>query len=774
MTAPPCPEIECWEALQAASLPPDQEERWERHLASCTACQIHLQRLEEDERRLLSLARQMGDPTTRPVDPTLTQVRERLYDLTGADRPAAGPSDLYFLRPTDEAGLLGTLGPFEVREVIGQGGMGIVLAAYEPSLHRLVAIKMLSPALAGSATARQRFTREAKAAAAVCHEHVVAVHGVHESDGLPYLVMQYVAGESLQARLDRTGPLEVAEVVRIGMQTASGLAAAHAQGLIHRDIKPANLLLENGLAKVKITDFGLARTADDVGLTRDGTVAGTPEYMAPEQARGEVVDHRADLFSLGSVLYAMCAGVPPFRGATPLALLHEVSEQEPAPVRSLNPDVPEWLEELIRRLLAKDPEQRVQSAAEITALLEGYLAHLQQPATVDAPRLRPPPRRAKRRPSPGVVLHGVRKSVKPLLGLALAVLAVAAVLPARLWFGAGDDPPKQAREAGPAQPSRGRLAIDFRAGIENVPGLSLDGPGDLDDVARTDAQGLRVTFPGGERDPKPVTVVLDRRLGGDLDITVGYEVISVGEPVPQYGAGVVMRVWFDAPSSPTAMISRMRNPGRPPRELFAAHRTLKGPDGNDKYLDNKVMKATRSTGKLRVLRRGTELQYLVADGEGPFTILQSVAMGNNDVRQVQVLCTTMWKPIALDARLTELLIESDQLPGEVQPVSAAAPGEASPGRGTRKWLGALGLAALGFLVLGGVGVWLLRRHDRREAGRLACAPAAERQAEPEAAALSFPCTGCGKNLRARTELAGRKVKCPGCGQPVFVPGIRAG
>ena len=121
--------------------------------------------------------------------------------------------------------------------------------------------------------------------------------------------MQYVAGESLQDRLDRTGPLEVAEIVRIGLQTAAGLAAAHAQGLIHRDIKPANLLLENGLARVKITDFGLARMADDVGLTQNGVVAGTPEYMAPEQARGEPVDHRADLFSLGSVLYAMCTGV---------------------------------------------------------------------------------------------------------------------------------------------------------------------------------------------------------------------------------------------------------------------------------------------------------------------------------------------------------------------------------------------------------------------------------------------------------------------------------
>src|SRR5262249_603573 len=158
--------------------------------------------------------------------------------------------------------------------------------------------------------ARRRFTREAKAAAAVCHEHIVAVHGVHELEGLPYLVMQYVPGESLQARIDRTGPLEVAEIVRIGTQTPSALAAAHAQGLMPRAMKPANLLLEHGLARVKITDFGLARSVDDVGLTQEGVVAGTPEYMAPEQARAEPVDPRADLFSLGSVLYAMCTGLP--------------------------------------------------------------------------------------------------------------------------------------------------------------------------------------------------------------------------------------------------------------------------------------------------------------------------------------------------------------------------------------------------------------------------------------------------------------------------------
>jgi serine/threonine protein kinase len=372
-------------------IPPDKGKLYEHHLECCPACQQRLDQAEECRDELRRLGREVGDPTLVPVDATLTQVLEKLQGQGAAGRSASSePPDLYFLGPSDQPGVLGTLGAYQVQEVIGQGGMGVVLKAYEPALHRLVAIKVLAAAVAGSAVARRRFTREAQAAAAVCHDNIVAVHGVHELDGLPYLVMQYVSGESLQARLDRSGPLEPSEVVRIGLQTASALAAAHAQGLTHRDVKPANLLLENGLARVKITDFGLARMADDAQLTRIGEVAGTPEYMAPEQARGEPVDHRCDLFSLGSVLYAMCTGRPPFRGATALAVLHDVNERAPAPIRSLNPDVPAWLEALVARLMAKDPDDRFQSAAEVAALLEGYLAHLRQPE-VPAPRLPPTP-----------------------------------------------------------------------------------------------------------------------------------------------------------------------------------------------------------------------------------------------------------------------------------------------------------------------------------------------------------------------------------------------
>jgi hypothetical protein len=290
-----------------------------------------------------------------------------------------------FLDPSERPGSIGRLGHYEVQEVVGRGGMGVVLKAFDESLHRVVAIKVMAAQLATGATARKRFAREARAAAAVTHDHVVTIHAVEDSGPLPHIVMQYVAGQSLQDRLDRNGPLQLQEILRIGMQTASGLAAAHAQGLVHRDVKPANILLENGIERVKLTDFGLARAADDASLTQSGTVAGTPAFMSPEQAEGGPVDHRSDLFSLGSVLYAMCTGRPPFRSGTSMGVLRRVCEDIPTPIRETNPEVPDWLAAVVEKLHAKDPAGRFQSAADVAELLGGQLAHLQRPSVVPLP-----------------------------------------------------------------------------------------------------------------------------------------------------------------------------------------------------------------------------------------------------------------------------------------------------------------------------------------------------------------------------------------------------
>jgi serine/threonine protein kinase/formylglycine-generating enzyme required for sulfatase activity len=279
------------------------------------------------------------------------------------------------------------LGHFEVLETIGRGGYGVVVKAFDRKLERVVAIKMMATELAATSPARKRFVREARAGAAVRHENVVRIYAVEELP-VPYLVMEHVPGESLQHHLDRTGPLDVREVLRIGAQIARGLAAAHATGLVHRDIKPGNVLLEQGeTPQVKLTDFGLARAADDASLSQSGMVVGTPLYMAPEQARGESFDHRADLYSLGSVLYVMVSGRPPFRAPNTLAVLKRVAEANPRPIREIIPETPQWLCDIIGKLHAQEPEDRFSSATEVACVLEKCLADLQRGDPVIPPAL---------------------------------------------------------------------------------------------------------------------------------------------------------------------------------------------------------------------------------------------------------------------------------------------------------------------------------------------------------------------------------------------------
>jgi eukaryotic-like serine/threonine-protein kinase len=347
----------------------------EDHLLVCAVCRERLDALAGGPPWWAEVRRHLGDANSNLA---------RTSDQEGPEAGAGMALD--FLSPSDSPGSLGRLGHYEVLEVLGRGGMSVVLKAFDPTLHRPVAVKVLAAEYAARGAARRRFAREARAAAAICHDHVVPVHAVDADATPPYLVMAYIPGQSLQQRLDRSGPLELKEVLRIGMQAAAGLAAAHVQGLVHRDIKPANIMLENGIERVKITDFGLARAVDDGSVTQGGAVAGTPQYMAPEQARGETVDQRADLFALGSTLYAMCTGRPPFRGESSMAILRQVCDAEPTPLRSINPDVPAWLEGIIRNLHAKEPAQRFQSAAEVAELLEGCLAHVQQPDRHDLPR----------------------------------------------------------------------------------------------------------------------------------------------------------------------------------------------------------------------------------------------------------------------------------------------------------------------------------------------------------------------------------------------------
>jgi serine/threonine protein kinase/HEAT repeat protein len=378
-----CPDARRWSDLLDSRLPEPAASALSSHLEACPGCQRMLEQLTTGEPSWVEAA---GVLERRPR-PELRRAMERLKAEGEVGRDTAGPSTiatLPFLRPSSEPGHVGRLGPYEVQGVIGRGGMGVVLKAFDPALRRLVAIKVLAPQWATHDQARQRFQREARAAALIRHDNVVAIHDVKEADGLPYLVMEYVPGSSLQQLLDRDGPLAVEEILRIGAQAATGLAAAHKQGLIHRDVKPANILLDaNG--NVRLTDFGLARAVDDTTLTQTGTIAGTPQYMAPEQARGAPLDHRADLFSLGSVLYALCTGRPPFRASTTVAVLRKVCDEEPRDVRDENPDVPAWLVEIIDKLHAKRPRDRFQNAGQVARLLSRHLAHLRSPGRVEKP-----------------------------------------------------------------------------------------------------------------------------------------------------------------------------------------------------------------------------------------------------------------------------------------------------------------------------------------------------------------------------------------------------
>jgi tRNA A-37 threonylcarbamoyl transferase component Bud32 len=331
------------------------------------------------------------------------------------------PEKFVFPVPPQAADELGRLGGYRVLKVLGAGAMGIVFHAEDPVLQRPVALKVMQKEAAEDPAGRERFLREAKAAAAVEHDHIVAIYHVGEDNGVPFLTMPLLRGESLEDRLWREGRVPPAEVLRIGREIALGLAAAHRAGLIHRDIKPANIWLEGETGRVKLLDFGLARVSQETAhLTQCGTILGTPYYMAPEQSRGRPVDARADLFSLGCVLYRTATGKLPFVGETALAVLAAAAMDQPLLPRDINPTLSAGLSDLILRLLAKDPADRPTSA---TAVVEAIRALEQEPIPAatrpqPAPALpsvtAPAPEKRGRRPrrrlllqAAGVILLGV-------------------------------------------------------------------------------------------------------------------------------------------------------------------------------------------------------------------------------------------------------------------------------------------------------------------------------------------------------------------------------
>ncbi len=398
-----CPDQKTLAQLIEGTLPDADLKRWTDHLGDCENCQAAIQTIATgaieidryvgdlvsidppDESSYWQVVKELEiDLKTSSERPAFadTQARsgerdaERPSDEQKRDLSASSKSDFPFLEPSSDPAFIGQLHHFLIARVIGRGGMGIVLEAFDTHLQRNVAIKVLNPQIQQNEIARQRFCREGRAAAAISHEHVVSMHHVAKANEgeIAYLVMQLIEGETLENRMKEGRPLPAKEVARIGMQIAAGLSAAHSREMVHRDIKPANILIEAETERVKLTDFGLARATDDIKLTKTGMVAGTPLYMAPEQAMGGTTDERSDLFSMGAVMYEMATGISPFQAASAVGVMKKIMDEMPTPPHLINSEITKPLSGLIMALIAKEPEDRPESSASIATVLAGLVS----------------------------------------------------------------------------------------------------------------------------------------------------------------------------------------------------------------------------------------------------------------------------------------------------------------------------------------------------------------------------------------------------------------
>jgi serine/threonine protein kinase len=352
----------------------------------------------------------MNDPARPHATPTGDQATDThgpFAEATGSPAAPAPSATGSVTTARGAAPALGDAGPpltdYRIVQKLGEGGMGAVYLAEDAKLGRKVAIKTMRPELAAQKENRDRFAREARAAATVESDYIVPILHVGEaSDGTPFIAMPFLKGEMLDSRIKREPVTPLGVLVKVAREVSDGLAAAHAAGLIHRDIKPGNIWLEGDLSaeelgrqikRCKILDFGLARSVDkdDANLTASGAILGTPAYMAPEQARGEKVDHRADLFSLGVTLYRMATGQGPFKGANAMAVLISLVNETPPPVRTLRPDLPPALANLIDQLMCKDASGRPQSAAEVATTVRQLVKDIQANRAGPAPIVQTPP-----------------------------------------------------------------------------------------------------------------------------------------------------------------------------------------------------------------------------------------------------------------------------------------------------------------------------------------------------------------------------------------------
>lgn len=427
-----CPDRHVLQQLALGHLPSDEVDRLAEHIEHCAACVKVLDAVrssdtvidamqassvvEKPDPRVSELIEQLRRKPPSPDATAALQASSAASVVSSGARTEFGEESYDFLAPAAGPEEIGRLGGYRILKVLGAGGMGVVFLAEDLQLKRVIALKTMKPSVALNPQSRERFIREAQASAMLENDHIVPIYQVGEDRGVPFLAMPFLKGSSLEDRLKKSGKLNTEQVVRLGMQIARGLAVAHERGLIHRDIKPANIWIEpdNG-GRAKLLDFGLARgLSGDSHLTQSGTIVGTPAYMAPEQARGEKVDARCDLFSLGCVLYRMTTGVQPFQGAETMATLIALALHNPEPPQKVNPAVPTALSELVMRLIAKDPTGRPASAKAVIEELQGIERQLRKPSAEETVS----------QPKPAAVRFSPRQKV--LVGLAAAVVAVLA------------------------------------------------------------------------------------------------------------------------------------------------------------------------------------------------------------------------------------------------------------------------------------------------------------------------------------------------------------
>lgn len=347
-----------------------------------------------------SIDAQTAEQFTEHVE-TCAKCHQNLMKMAGNDQwwsdsknylasiEAATEGSGFFSQPTEPKPqhVPNQLGHYRIESVVGFGGMATVYRALDLELNRPVAVKVLHHHLSASGNSRQRFLREAQSAAAIAHPNVIPIYGVHNLEGYSFLVMPLVLGGSLQQRIDREGPLSLIDVLRIGLQIAEALDSAHSHGVIHRDVKPANILLEDGSLRVLLSDFGLARTLDDSTLTASGMIAGTPAFMSPEQARGEAIDFRSDLYSLGSVMFSMATGHAPYQSPSTLKLLRAVGSEPFPSVHRYQEQLPIWFDKLIGLLTTADAVKRLPNAKAVADIMRQALAYCSNPKSNKLPEV---------------------------------------------------------------------------------------------------------------------------------------------------------------------------------------------------------------------------------------------------------------------------------------------------------------------------------------------------------------------------------------------------